>query len=334
MDPFFADGNESNFDSLPIDAYLLQALNSSMKDREFILQVERRILQLLRGSNDHLLFEQLNSFWRMLVHRVTRFYRLERIVSPGTNVLTIWKPPRDYKRPLLKLSDLVEPQDVSPPQAECPKVSERPPSQKIRILKRDEEKESPDAKEKANRKVEPPVRSLRERELEYEEAKARIFSSFKEEGDIVNSLSNTLELHGIRETLPPEGDQDDNVPGNEKDVIHFQGWKDIDKIEPFIPTYDRAVRPAVTSEIPSFVDKICIPDHILVVEGVSSERDIKALKSRCKQNHCKLCIADDATCGLLVFSYRVGSSQEELACTFGFNIKRWRPYFLPEPPNQ
>lgn len=339
MDSSFIDGNESNFDGLPIDAYLLQALNSSMKDREFILQAERRILQFLKGSEEHLSFEQLNSFWRMLVHRVTRFYGLERIVIPGTNTLTIWRPAQDYKRPLLKLSDLVEPREILPPQPESPsKASEKPLSQKIRILKRDEEKRSLDVKEKSNNKGrEQPVRSFEERELEYEEVKARIFSSFKEEA-IVDSLSNAMELHTVEETFPPEKVQhDDNgSKNNDKDVIHFQGWKDIDKIKPFIPTYEPEVQPTAASDlsVTNFLDKVCVPDHILVVDGVSSERDVKSLKSKCKQSHCKLVIANNARSGLLVFTYRVCSSREELISTFGFSIRRWRPCFLPEPPNQ
>lgn len=384
---------QSNFSELWVDAYLLSALNTSPKDRAFILRVETQLLALFRGLAEEVAFEELNSYLRMLVHRVARYYDLERTADSAHRTVKVWAPSGDQPRPLLKLADLVEPAFTTPPERDTasplgtrPVTAAATAAKKVTIMKRADPMQRPadlepgktTAAAAAGTTSSPSAattttRTLEERERAYEEARQRIFDSFQalELSDRSGPRSPVMEGGGGG--VSPAADEGSSAVATRADpgdVIHFGGWKDIDSIKPFIPDkYPPAVaadhhhyhcRPEATlspeSRLcppPSYLQQqptsspplplpegaecfdfasVWIPQHIFVVRGIPTDKDsLKLFKGRCKRRHCRYHGAPGATSGILLFTYRVGDTEEQLQSRFGVPVEAWRPSFLPEP---
>lgn len=321
----------SNFPSLKVDAFLLNALNSSLSDRDFVVRVETHILsRLFKHCEDEVTFYDLNSYFRMLVHRVTRYYELERTADCVLRTVTVYRPPSSphYRQPIVKLAEFVEPQAHGPP-TEL-KVTPSPPAapQKLTIMKR-----SATAEPMAKEAVAIPVRTLEEREREYEAVRARIFHSEEETASAAefSALSqSTVEETNLGKVAVADAERD-------YEVVHFKGWKDIDAIKPFIPAIIPAADPigifveAVEGEFD--FSAIWVPQHIFTVKFLPiDEVALRQIKAKCKRRHCRLHPQSDATRGILLFTYRVGESDAQISDMLGLECERWRPFFLPEPP--
>ncbi|PJF17008.1 hypothetical protein PSACC_03179 [Paramicrosporidium saccamoebae] len=287
---------ECNYKDLTVDAYLLTALNGSSKDREFILRIETQIVgTLFRGSEAEVTFCDLNSYYRMLVHRITRYYDLQRTADSLERTVTVYRPFSGHARPLLKLADLAEPEWSVPPEPGQKAVA----LQKFTIMKRENATEQTVvAKPTANAK------SLAEREEQYEIARARIFQNFNDK--------KTLPQAKVK----PVAHEDESTTDGE--IVQFRGWKDvdIDAIEPFVPL--EPSEPSKPSQLfgPSGTTAAIqndhfdfytgwIPQHIYVLEGIPpDEAAAKSLRSKCKRRHARLYFSKGAQSGLLVFTYK------------------------------
>lgn len=187
-----------------VDGILLQALLQSPTDREFLLSLESQIithifqnLPVAKANQGTLEFPPLNSYHRMLVHRTARYYSLKHWVVGGEDggrprVLLWVEVPTQM--PLLKLSELIEPEiqpkststlktkETSTTSTATSTVATTTPSvaptssnseRKLKIMKRP--KDAPPPKE-AKEDVREPIKSLKEREAEYEEVRKRLFA--------------------------------------------------------------------------------------------------------------------------------------------------------------
>lgn len=395
--------DRTNFPSLAVDAYLLQAINGgTLGDRDFILRMEATLLtRLYRRGEPVLTIDDLNSYRRMLLHRVARYYGLERLADSAQRTVTVFKAPNGQERVPLKLSDMVEPEALEPPSEECkggavegggPEgrskdgngASSITTVKRMVIMRRSTRQAEPVGR--AHPPSGPPPsltsstqRSLEERERAYEEARARIFKGHSDSSD------NTAQ-----DEAPAEGEQRPRQPQSSLPTspsymvtaergqlardrqttssIHFEGWKDLDAIRPFIPASvvsATSVTAAAVTNIPSSgsssssssspsppppppsslssllpqdapnCGSIWVPQHIFVLEHVPMDDPgaLKKLKALCRRHHCKLVTsASDTSRALLLFSYQVGKSEEELESLLGRPCARWRPLYLPEPP--
>lgn len=387
---------DTNFPSLPVDAYLLQAVNGgTLGDRDFILRVEAALLtHLYRRGEPALTIDDLNSYRRMLLHRVARYYGLERLADGAQRTVTVFKALNGQKRVPLKLADMVEPEALEPPSSEGCKggTAESGPEgrtkdgavtttvKRMTIMRRSTREAGQLGR------VHPPSgstlpsltnstqRSLEERERAYEEARARIFEGHSDSNDDTGLQGEThveAEPRPRSQVSPPSRPtaitEGGASPGRvERPIttsnIHFQGWKDLDAIRPFIPA---AVAPGtsataltgtrfspspsppplqlqspsasltlLTQDAPNY-GSIWVPQHIFVLERVPTDDPgtLRKLKALCRRHHCKLITSTlDASRALLLFSYQVGKSEEELEGLLGRPCARWRPLYLPEPP--
>jgi hypothetical protein len=262
-------------------------------------------------------FVELNSYYRMLVHRVARYYDLQRIADSFGRKVVVFRPPIAHSRPLLKLSDFVEPVACVPPEDE-----EQPIAQpKFTIMKR-----TVTLGEIPMERSVLPQKTLEEREREYEAARARIFANIEE-----LELSQTDEQ--LITTIPVVGnsEEDHAVEVENADKVYFQGWKNVDEIRPFIPA---RIQPIQTAGMGNFdFDSVWIPQHIFVVTRLPKEETVlKSFKGKCKRRHCRIHLPPNSSSGLLVFSYKVGISPAQLSDSLGLPCHLWRPYFYCEPP--
>lgn len=370
---------KSNFSHLTVDAHLLTALTSSPKDRLFILQTESRILSLLRrhrpSTESTLHFQDLNSYYRMLVHRVVRFYGLERTADSVGRSVTVYKPQSTYVRPLVKLFELLEPASAVPPEEGAggsEESSAGASKAKFTIMKRNA---GESGLVRATR-AEKPSKTLEERERAYEEARARIFEAFVEaetgveqqlvraEEPVAAAATKDKEPDSRTEADPRTGSRaepwTDSGPeppaadplllllqDSREDVVQFSGWKNIDAIPPFIPAAllahppggDARSGPGEEGEHDPYdidFESIWIPQHVFVAFNIpaatADASALRALKARCKRHHCKLLSTEDADTGLLLFTYRVGETEERIGGKLGLRVERWRPRYFPEPP--
>lgn len=317
--------NDANFPDLLVDAHLLAALNSSPRDRDFIIRVEGRLLALLiKGTEAEVSFTDLNSYYRMLVHRVTRYYDLQRTADPIQRSVTVYRPPSAHPKPLLKLADLVEPESVAPPEDD----SRPPPQVKFTIMKREAvlEEQNPTMTRITS------TRTLAEREAEYERVRARIFwgSEEGEEGDSVEAKVQAPPSTGISSLM-------NNEMVSSDEIVQFQGWQDIEAIKPFIPSIissEEPIRRTTDEEEPFNFASVWVPQHIWVITSLPlDEASLKSLKSKCRRKHCKMYRKEKSTSSLLLFSYRVGETSEELTSALGVPCQKWQPRYYIEPPN-
>lgn len=390
---------DTNFPALAVDAFLLQAINGgTMGDRDFILRMETALLtHLYKREEPTLTVDDLNSYRRMLLHRVARYYGLERMADGSQRTVTVFRAPSGHRRALLRLADMVEPEALEPPlplateeTKDCGseghnerergivKDANSSTMKKMVIMRRSTVSPPPTHPRAPSSFPSPAQRSLEERERAYEEARARIFQASDEgggrdgKGHADNGTANTS-VHGggrvgegggqrqraqIQLSRPCVAVKETAAfPKSQPGVggIHFEGWKDLDAIRPFIPTSTTttaSTNPSIVvtaasvtntpSPPPSSLTQdafdygsVWVPQHIFVLEQVPMDDAValKRLKILCRRHHCKLItLASEGSRALLLFSYQVGKSEDELEGLLGRPCIRWRPLYLPEPP--
>lgn len=335
--------NLSNYGDVAVDAYLLNALNMSPKDRPFILKTESTLINaFLRSSSTEMLvdFPELNSYYRMLVHRVARYYDLEHTADSEMRSVTVWRPRAGKERPVIKLSDMVEPSTDCPPSVPV-SGDAKSSTPKFTIMKR-----SSPASNYSNPASSQPKGSLslEEREKQYELARARIFKDLEEsrlleddDGKIVESFARlkvTFEVPSVAtdNSVPPLSP--DEIPASIMDQVSFSGWKNVDQIKPFIPV-NSARKDEPTSEDSFDFGAVWIPQHVWVVSPIpTTESLLKTLKQKIKKNHGKLYVNEqgDRASGIVLFAYRTAETEQDMSNLLGVACERWKPTFLPEPP--
>ncbi|KAF9217341.1 R3H domain-containing protein 1 [Podila verticillata] len=171
--------NESTFDE-----FLITALKNR-NDRIFLLKLELEFTNFINNqSQEQLDFPSLNSYYRMVIHRVANYFKLTRVVDPIHKTIIMYKTDQSAI-PALRFSDLMEEEEEQ---------VVRP----MKVLKRTPNRPSAgaftaDGSAESDRRTV----SIKEREEAYAKARARIFQEdapkpkSPEEGSGLNSRSDS-----------------------------------------------------------------------------------------------------------------------------------------------
>ncbi|KAF9311167.1 R3H domain-containing protein 1 [Podila horticola] len=171
--------NESTFDE-----FLITALKNR-NDRIFLLKLELEFTNFINNqSQEQLDFPSLNSYYRMVIHRVANYFKLTRVVDPIHKTIIMYKTDQSAI-PALRFSDLMEEEEeqVVKPMKVLKRTPNRPSAGAF----------APDGSAESDRRTV----SIKEREEAYAKARARIFQEdvpkpkSPEEGSGPNSRSDS-----------------------------------------------------------------------------------------------------------------------------------------------
>ncbi|KAG0004294.1 hypothetical protein BGZ65_000620 [Modicella reniformis] len=166
-----------------LDAFLVNALKNR-NDRIFLLKLEREFCNFLNNpSQEQMEFPPLNSYYRMVIHRVANYFKITRVVGPQQKII-LYKTEQSAI-PALQFSDLVE-------------EEEQQPVKPMTLLKRNPNRPSSGLSTPELSASEPDRKtiSIKEREEAYARARARIFQEEapakpRSEGSGSNSRSDS-----------------------------------------------------------------------------------------------------------------------------------------------
>ncbi|KAG0086480.1 R3H domain-containing protein 1 [Podila epicladia] len=171
--------NESTFDE-----FLITALKNR-NDRIFLLKLELEFTNFINNqSQEQLDFPSLNSYYRMVIHRVANYFKLTRVVDPVHKTIIMYKTD-ESAIPALRFSDLMEEEEeqIVKPMKVLKRTPNRPSAGAV----------TPDGSVESDRRT----ISIKEREEAYAKARARIFQEdvpkpkSPEEGSGPNSRSDS-----------------------------------------------------------------------------------------------------------------------------------------------
>ncbi|KAF9572253.1 R3H domain-containing protein 1 [Mortierella alpina] len=154
------DANEP--DDSALDEFLVSALKNR-QDRIFLLKLDRELCSFINNPNqDRLEFPSMNSYYRMVIHRVANYFKITRMVDPMQKTIVLYKTDQSAI-PALRFSDLVEEEEEQP--VKHMKLLKRNPDRLFNGSSNSDGSAEPDRK---------PL-SIKEREEAYAKARARIF---------------------------------------------------------------------------------------------------------------------------------------------------------------
>ena len=209
-----------------LDGILMQALLRNPTDRDFILSAEAQLLTDL-FTKDTIEFPQLNSYYRMMLHRIARYYNMNHFYNYNKEKEKIILEARDSgkKKPVFSLRELVEPEILAEEekkksktknqkdqkdQKDQEKQPEEDPSssaltKKFKIMKRPAHKgaEGSRSKELQNEK---PQKSVQEKEADYERARSRLFADLPLDDGVENRSPEDNEDYYYKEVKEEDGD--------------------------------------------------------------------------------------------------------------------------------
>lgn len=300
-----------------VDGILIQAILQNPTDRDFLLSLESQIIThifrnqpVAKANQGTLEFPPLNSYHRMLVHRTARYYSLKHWVVGNVEgsvrprvVLWVEEP---TQMPLLKLSDLIEPELLPSPPTQA-KTEQKPAAipaeepekplnnptsngteRKLKIMKRPKDlvvtKESEE-------KVKEPVKTLKEKEVEYEEVRKRLFADVPSDPEEYPEPS--VEIR-VNDELANGGnssyfDYQYHVPfypsyyhdhHQQKQVIQKPATPDFNRISSPISIENQMTQVPRTKYMED-LNKIPLPRHILSIAigfNVNAQKRLEGLK--------------------------------------------------------
>ncbi|KAF9292090.1 R3H domain-containing protein 1 [Mortierella alpina] len=145
-----------------LDEFLVNALRNR-QDRIFLLKLDRELCSFINNpSQDKLEFPSMNSYYRMVIHRVANYFKITRMVDPMQKTIVLYKTEQSAI-PALRFSDLVEEEEEQP--VKPMKLLKRNPDRLFNGSSASDGSAEPDRK---------PL-SIKEREEAYAKARARIF---------------------------------------------------------------------------------------------------------------------------------------------------------------
>ncbi|CAO3569204.1 unnamed protein product [Mortierella alpina] len=145
-----------------LDEFLVNALKNR-QDRIFLLKLDRELCSFINNpSQDKLEFPSMNSYYRMVIHRVANYFKITRMVDPMQKTIVLYKTEQSAI-PALRFSDLVEEEEEQP--VKHMKLLKRNPDRLFNGSSASDGSAEPDRK---------PL-SIKEREEAYAKARARIF---------------------------------------------------------------------------------------------------------------------------------------------------------------
>ncbi|KAF9960766.1 R3H domain-containing protein 1 [Mortierella alpina] len=145
-----------------LDEFLVNALKNR-QDRIFLLKLDRELCSFINNpSQEKLEFPSMNSYYRMVIHRVANYFKITRMVDPMQKTIVLYKTEQSAI-PALRFSDLVEEEEEQP--VKHMKLLKRNPDRLFNGSSTSDGSAEPDRK---------PL-SIKEREEAYAKARARIF---------------------------------------------------------------------------------------------------------------------------------------------------------------
>ena len=181
------------------------------KNRAFLLQVEKEILELINDpENTEFKFGAMNTYHRMLVHRVAAFFGLDHNVEKSSDCVHV-KKTKNTRIPDMKFEDVPLKKEKETDVFAEPK----------KVLKRNDEGSSSFEKSPDRRGIVKKSQSYEERKQNYEQSRARIFAS---QGASSSSEAADHSLNAASENNDPSttptanssliSSQDDVSPGD------------------------------------------------------------------------------------------------------------------------
>lgn len=355
-----------------IDAQILRVLNGKEKDKNLVLAAENQILKFLFNIEQNeassyddevrcthaegsLIFEDVNSYHRLLLHRIARYYKINHFSYPnakaiiltiesaahigfqpseenglmadGAAIITVRKEEKaQYYSELVDNSsnNFDQPRKLNSIDLNLPLlllsdlVEPAPPPPKFKILRRKPKEEDSEA----HTSTVSTIISVEERQRQYMAARARIF------------------METEASELEPKFD------GYVTDTRIC--WKDLDMIAPFIPLDNTSSETDNTLRNSEFAeelleseaeDKYLLFDHpeplkttktLKHIYCVREPLDPTVLNELGSKFKCKVITADDLSDVLLIIKEHPIPTTEEIVSICKCDCSPWRPEFYPE----
>ncbi|CAG8573128.1 1769_t:CDS:2, partial [Scutellospora calospora] len=160
-----------------LDGFLLAALKNP-KDRLFLLKLDREMERFINDKNHtRLEFPPMNSYQRLIVHRVAQYFKLSHVVDSSGKAVVLYKSP-DTQIPILRFSDLLE-------------QEEEKPEKSVKIMRRQQfnsqsQLRSSTGDSDSNSEGERKILTIEEREAAYQKARARIFKDLEQKNEDID----------------------------------------------------------------------------------------------------------------------------------------------------
>ncbi|CAG8450738.1 5772_t:CDS:2 [Funneliformis caledonium] len=152
-----------------LDGFLLAALKNP-KDRLFLLKLDREMERFIKEKNrTRLEFPPMNSYQRLIVHRVAQYFKLSHVVDTSGKAVVLYKS-AETQIPILRFSDLLE-------------QEEEKPEKSVKIMRRQQSHPQGQLRSgdsDSNSEGERKLLTIEEREAAYQKARARIFKDLEQ----------------------------------------------------------------------------------------------------------------------------------------------------------
>ncbi|KAJ1547740.1 R3H domain-containing protein 1 [Nowakowskiella sp. JEL0078] len=184
-----------------LDPFLINTLQNS-KDRLFLLQIERDMENFIIDLNapKRLEYPMMNSYQRLIIHRVAQHYKLAHVVEAQRKAVIIYKAP-DAEIPLQRLQDITLPEQQTQPHEK-----QYLPSVKI-MQRRTKQHRQSNHHQSNNNGLQIQSKSIEEREAAYQLARAQIFQEDSSEGskdhDVKQKAFQSSKSRSIPNNNPP-----------------------------------------------------------------------------------------------------------------------------------
>ncbi|CAG8784505.1 9737_t:CDS:2, partial [Dentiscutata erythropus] len=156
-----------------LDGFLLAALKNP-KDRLFLLKLDREMERFINEKNHtRLEFPPMNSYQRLIVHRVAQYFKLSHVVDSSGKAVVLYKS-SETQIPILRFSDLLEQEEEKPEKSV--KIMRR---QQINAQSQLRSTGDSDSNSEGERKI----LTIEEREAAYQKARARIFKDLEQKNE-------------------------------------------------------------------------------------------------------------------------------------------------------
>ncbi|KAG0249514.1 hypothetical protein BG011_009221 [Mortierella polycephala] len=161
MDGLDVEDESTDVEGSALDEFLVNALKNR-QDRIFLLKLDREFCNFINNpSQEQLEFPSLNSYYRMVIHRVANYFKIIRHVEPHQKKIVLFKTEHSAI-PALRFSDLVE-------------EEEEQPIKPMILLKRNTGRTSNGVSTPETPEPDRKTMTIKEREEAYARARARIF---------------------------------------------------------------------------------------------------------------------------------------------------------------
>ncbi|CAG8541257.1 10788_t:CDS:2, partial [Diversispora eburnea] len=182
-----------------LDGFLLAALKNP-KDRLFLLKLDREMERFINDNHTRLEFPPMNSYQRLIVHRVAQYFKLSHVVDNSGKAVILYKSPETLI-PTLRFSDLLEQEEEKPEKSV--KIMRRQQTN-LQLLRSTGDSDS-------NSEGERRILTIEEREAAYQKARARIFKDLEQK----NEENEREEIEGnITSSSNPSSTNVSNISNN------------------------------------------------------------------------------------------------------------------------